>query len=241
LVKVFSWKGKFRFCIGNKGKAAFKRPSAVVTNAQGEIFVKDDVQISMFTDDGQFIRTIGAAVLQRPYGLALTNDGHLLVIDHGRKAGDASVVRFEQDGRLVKRSPFEPLSNAAYSKCRFIAVWRDSLYVVDLGKSVVYVTDFDGKEKRRFGQFGRNEGDFREPSGISVDPKGFVYIADSKNDRIQIFDAEGTFLSLVSLNHNLLRPSDIHVTSDKYLLVSNYLKHNAHVYLLTPFESDRNI
>ena len=54
------------------------------------------------------------------------------------------------------------------------------------GGSVIYITDFKGQEIKRFGTFGKGDGEFREPSGVSVSPQGHVYIADSKNDRIQV-------------------------------------------------------
>ena len=40
----------------------------MVTNRQGEIFVKDDTQIIKFKEDGTFIHNIGKGILERPYG-----------------------------------------------------------------------------------------------------------------------------------------------------------------------------
>ena len=36
-------------------------------------------------------------------------------------------------------------------------------------------------------------GEFNSPSGIAVDPQGFVYVADAGNNRIQKFNANGRF------------------------------------------------
>ena len=44
---------------------------------------------------------------------------------------------------------------------------------------------------------GSGDGQFFYPFGIAVDMTGNVYVADSHNNRIQKFDADGTFLSIV--------------------------------------------
>ncbi len=60
----------------------------------------------------------------------------------------------------------------------------------------VRVRKFDpaGTVLAEWGASGIGDGQFRDPSGIAVDPFGNVYVADSGNDRIQKFDANGVFL-----------------------------------------------
>jgi tripartite motif-containing protein 71 len=47
---------------------------------------------------------------------------------------------------------------------------------------------------RSFGSTGNGPGQLLHPRGISLDPSGFIYIADTGNHRIQKFDASGRFL-----------------------------------------------
>jgi DNA-binding beta-propeller fold protein YncE len=47
---------------------------------------------------------------------------------------------------------------------------------------------------RSFGSTGNGPGQLLHPRGISLDPSGFVYIADTGNHRIQKFDPDGRFL-----------------------------------------------
>jgi tripartite motif-containing protein 71 len=42
---------------------------------------------------------------------------------------------------------------------------------------------------------GSGDGQFISPGGVAADGSGNVYVADSGNDRIQRFDASGTFLT----------------------------------------------
>ena len=43
---------------------------------------------------------------------------------------------------------------------------------------------------------GGNHGQFLRPYGIACDSTGKVYVADTGNDRIQVFTAEGTFVRM---------------------------------------------
>lgn len=45
-----------------------------------------------------------------------------------------------------------------------------------------------------FGTRGTGDGQFMEPKGVAVDSAGNIYVADTMNDRIQKFDANGRFL-----------------------------------------------
>ena len=46
----------------------------------------------------------------------------------------------------------------------------------------------------KFGQLGTENGNFTSPQGISINSTGFVYVGDTGNNRIQIFNASGGFL-----------------------------------------------
>lgn len=45
----------------------------------------------------------------------------------------------------------------------------------------------------KFGEFGINEGQFTEPSGVAVTAQNDIVVADTNNHRIQVFDKEGHF------------------------------------------------
>ena len=41
---------------------------------------------------------------------------------------------------------------------------------------------------------GNGPGQFAEPRGVAADLSGNVYVADTKNSRIEVFDANGNFV-----------------------------------------------
>src|ERR1700730_9922294 len=54
----------------------------------------------------------------------------------------------------------------------------------------------DGKFIKAWGQMGSEPGNFREPHDIDVGgSRGYVYVADRQNNRIQVFDQNGNFIA----------------------------------------------
>ncbi|MDH5400339.1 MAG: 6-bladed beta-propeller, partial [Cyclobacteriaceae bacterium] len=62
-----------------------------------------------------------------------------------------------------------------------------NIYVVDVLFHTVQIFDPAGNFLYNFGEQGRGDGQFWMPSGIYIDEKDFIYIADSYNARVQIF------------------------------------------------------
>src|SRR3989442_14126565 len=52
----------------------------------------------------------------------------------------------------------------------------------------------DGKFVKSWGKIGMQHGEFRTPHALVFDSKGRLWVADRGNHRIEIFDANGTYL-----------------------------------------------
>ena len=78
----------------------------------------------------------------------------------------------------------------------------------------------DGDFQKSWGQTGSGQGQFNKIRGIASDAQGNVYVADAGNNRIQVFDGEGTFKSQIT---NIGTPQAICVSggSTQYLYSSN--------------------
>jgi hypothetical protein len=78
----------------------------------------------------------------------------------------------------------------------------------------------DGDYLKSWGQTGSGPGQFKGIRGIASDPQGNIYVADAGNDRIQVFDGEGTYKSEIK---NIGTPQAICISggSTPYLYSSN--------------------
>jgi len=80
--------------------------------------------------------------------------------------------------------------------------------------------DKNGKFIKSWGSRGTESGQFNVVHGIAIDAQGNVYVADSGNKRIQVFDGDGTFKSQIG---NIGMPQAICVSggATQYLYSSN--------------------
>ena len=60
--------------------------------------------------------------------------------------------------------------------------------------------DADGNWVSSWGERGDGPGEFRVPHGIAADDQGRLYVADRSNNRIQVFESDGTFVRQITLD-----------------------------------------
>jgi tripartite motif-containing protein 71 len=101
-----------------------------------------------------------------------------------------------------------------FSEPKDIAVdSENNFYVSDFGSNKISKYDPAGKLMFSIGEMGNHPGDdkgqleFNQPSGLWVSQNGIVYVSDTFNHRIQVFDAEGNFLKMWS--HSFFGPKGI--------------------------------
>src|SRR5262249_13688275 len=66
----------------------------------------------------------------------------------------------------------------------------------------------DGKFIMEWGKLGTGPGEFDQPHGLAFDSKGRLYVADRNNNRIQVFDQNGKYISEM---RQFSRPSGIFI------------------------------
>ena len=73
----------------------------------------------------------------------------------------------------------------------------------------------------KFGDEGKGDGEFNEPRYLSVDKEGHLMVRDSANDRVQVLELSGKFITKFKLMSGGL-PTSTAVLSDGTIVVSNY-------------------
>ncbi|NLI39876.1 MAG: hypothetical protein GX421_01625 [Caldisericales bacterium] len=113
---------------------------------------------------------------KNPVSMAFGANYFYVVFEGGK------IASFEKDWALVKTVDFEAKS------CFFR---NGRLYVA--GRSQVTVFNEELEELEKFGSQGECLGQLDNPSALSVDENGNVWVADTGNDRVQVFYKSGGF------------------------------------------------
>jgi hypothetical protein len=84
---------------------------------------------------------------------------------------------------------------------------RQRVYVADTGNHRIQIFEYDAAGGTvdyldEFGQYGDGDGQFNRPEDVFVGPFGLVWVADTGNHRIQVFDADGNYQSQFGLYYD---------------------------------------
>jgi outer membrane protein assembly factor BamB len=194
--------------------AGFTHPdvAAVAVDSRGEVylFCRAEHPVIVYRRDGRFLRSWGEGQFSmRTHGITIGPDDSVYCVDDGGH----SVRKFSPDGVLLQAiGPAGRPSDSGYDGKNLATIARGAppynrptnlavapngdLYISDgYGNARVHRFTPRGELVVSWGEPGSGPGEFRLPHGIAVHSDGRVYVCDRENDRIQIFDPEGTYLA----------------------------------------------
>jgi uncharacterized protein (TIGR03663 family) len=146
----------------------------------------------------------GPGQFERPNGIAIGPDGYVYVAD----TGNHRIQKFTPDGQFVatwgQNSAVETEAGLpqGFNEPWGVAVAPDgSIYVADTWNHRVHKLDAQGNLIHAWGLFGQyGTGDvagqsaFYGPRDIAIGPGDQVYVTDTGNKRVQVFNADGSFV-----------------------------------------------
>lgn len=208
--------------------------SGVCTDSSGKVYVlcRGELPVLVYDRDGHFLHSWGRGEFSyRTHAAYMTPDDELLIVDDDGH----SVGRYSPDGRFLgylgpagvsSDSGYDgadggTITHAAGPYNRPTGVCRapsGDYYVSDgYGNCAVHRFDPAGALLHSWGEPGSGPGQFRIPHGIWVHTDGRVFVADRQNDRIQIFDPDGNYLTEWT---DVQRPQSIHIDRDGVVYVA---------------------
>jgi DNA-binding beta-propeller fold protein YncE len=184
--------------------------------------------ILKFDSSGKLVKSFGEGMFVFPHGLEVDKDGNVWATDgQGAEGKGHQVFKCSPQGKLLLTlgkagvagdgpDTFNMPSDVAIAPNGDIFV-ADGHNPLPTNMRIVKFSK-DGKFIKAWGKKGTAPGDLDDPHSIAFDSRGRLFVADRRNDRIQIFDQDGRFIDQWK---QFGRPSGIFITKDDVIYVAD--------------------
>ena len=188
-IQIFSSDGNFLREI-----ALNNEPFSLLFVETGDILVcipNGDNQLSLFTEDGQFIKHINDEHLNQPGHMSVESDGRIIICDEG----DNNIKVLTPDGKDLLQS-FSAPGCDTYPCCvvhhedKFFVSYGEAFCVKVFNNAGVYLYDI--------GCQGSRDGQFDGPIGLVIDEFNHLIVCDEGNSRLQLFTLDGKFFTEIT-------------------------------------------
>ncbi len=218
-------------------------PYGIAVDSEDFIYVADagNSRIQKFTSEGQFLaRWTGFGTGNEsfssygPQGITMDSQGFLYITD----GGTCCIRKFTAQGQTMEKWGTCGTGPGQFRDPQGIAADSEGfLYVLDRENYRVQKFRTDGQFVTQWGKRGSADGEFNIPAdtaypGIAVDNRGFVYVSDRENFRVQKFTSDGQFVSKIPCydpdDGITYKPYGIAADSNGFLYAGDRKNHRIH-------------
>lgn len=225
----------------------FKYPTDVAVDSSGNIYVADyaNKRVQQFNSSRVYQRTYGTTGdsyqetndrFYNPEGVAVASDGSIYIVEGTGyrlvKLNAAGVPQwtFGEAGQPGNDdNHFTYLNDVAVDpqgRVYTVEGWASSGRIG--GNHRLRIFNSDGTPLRIFGGYGSDNDKFIDPRGIAIDRNGNVYIADSGNHRVQIYNNQLQYVATLGIteepgtdNAHFDSPFDVAVDANGIIYVAD--------------------
>ncbi len=163
------------------------------------VFHRGKHAVMQFDRDGNMLQAWEDVPVVSSHGIRVDPEGFVWLVDVGGHA----LLKCDRTGRVrmvitnAGRRPGDNDAKYAFNRPTGLTFTPNGdFYVADgYGNSRVIQFNKYGEYQRHWGRKGTGDGEFDLVHDVCVDARGHVYVADRTNARVQVFDANGRFLS----------------------------------------------
>ena len=226
--------------MGDYGTAngQFNNPAGVAVNSTGYVYVADsgNGRVQVFDPSGEYV-TNWSTSFASPVGIAVNKTDYVYVTV---TSGTDEVLVYDPSGTQVGvwGGYSKTGANGLFYFPQGISVNKTGyVYVVDLYNNRTQWFTISGTYLGQWGSLsgyigGSANGQFWLPEDIAVNSSSYVYVADEANDRIQVFDPSGTYVTKWAITS----PFGVAVDASDNVYVDSNIPSppSAPVYIYTP-------
>jgi DNA-binding beta-propeller fold protein YncE len=200
--------------IGTRGVAPgqFNKPRSLVCDREDNLYVADITgRIQKFSSEGQFLLQwqMPQTDLGKPKGMTLDRDGNIVVVEphymrvnHFTPGGRLLAqwgVKGTNAGEFILPRAIVQNSRGEFLVSEYTVVDRVQRFAAEVADTNVFAAKAVSLDPRPWlrqvlGAPGMAPGEFNRAEGLGMGPNDELFVADSCNHRIQVFDRDGKFL-----------------------------------------------
>ncbi len=207
---------------------------AVACDSQDRVYVysRSEHPLVLFDRDGNFLASWGEGILKDAHGIYIDADDNVYCTERDTHC----VHKFNCDGELVMTlgTPDQPAAKDGdpFNKPTDLAIASTGeLFISDgYGNARVHKFSPHGRLLLSWGERGSGPGQFALAHCVRVDKHDRVWVCDRENNRIQIFDTDGRFLTNWT---GLLRPDTIYFDPNEDVVYIAELTQQVSIYTLS--------
>jgi DNA-binding beta-propeller fold protein YncE len=196
--------------------------------------------ILKFDRNGNVVTSFGRGMINWPHGIHVDHEGNVWITDGrdnrpGPQGGDEpdhvhghQVHKFSPTGEhlMTLGVPGGERENGYFWQPNDVYVAPNgNIFVAEghsnnpaMANAIIYKFDSAGELITQWGTMGNGPSDLMQPHALAMDSQGRLFVGDRSNDRIQIYDQEGTLLDTW---YQFSRPSGIYIDADDNIYVAD--------------------
>ena len=155
-----------------------------------------------------------------PVGIAVSDNGDIVIVESG--AGCVTIVN--KEGKKVRSFGSRGTKEGQFLGLKGVAISTDG-HILAVDNHRLRKLTFDGVCVKLVGSnwAGSGQLQFNDPGGIAVYPTtGDIFVADSGNNRIQVFTNDLNFSHTITLQIQFKYPCDVSLDGVGYLYVAEW-------------------